>query len=423
MRRAPLPRVTPVLAGLLLAALAPTAAPSATTAATPAGSTAAATTGPTAARAAGPAVAAAGTAAASADLPRPGTVLRSAPLRHDLWIPRSTSRAFTLTYVTKDSHERRARSTGTVFVPHGQPPRGGWPVVSWAHGISGLGDACAPSTVGPVLKQRDWSYLRTWMEQGYAVVASDYVGLGTPGLMPYLDGRAQAHSVVDMVKAGRSFTADKKRRLRLSNEWVTIGQSQGGGASVYTARYASAYGGSQLDFRGAVGTGTPAYIEDYVKLLGPQDPPLTADLNAYLVYIVASLRDVYPELGINGILTDAGKHYVALAEVQCDEEFAETMDGVLISTLFEAPMATLPGLDEKLADYMAMPESGFDTPVFMAHGAADVDVPYAQTARYAERLEANGEPVTFRTYPTDHSGTMRASLEDTLPFVRRQFRG
>lgn len=402
MHRALLPRVTPALAAVLLAAVAPTV-----------GTASSAT----------PASAAPRASATSADLPRPGTVLRSAPLRRDLWIPRSTSRAFKLTYTTKDSHERRARSTGTVFIPPGQPPKGGWPVVSWAHGISGLGDSCAPSKVGPVLKQRDWSYLRTWMKQGYAVVASDYVGLGTPGLMPYLDGKAQAHSVVDMVKAGRSFTADKKQRLRLSDEWVTIGQSQGGGASVYTARYASAYGGKRLDFRGAVGTGTPAYIEDYVKLLGPQDPPLTADLNAYLVYIVASLRDVHPELGINGILTDAGKHYVGLAEVQCDEEFAETMDGVLISTLFEAPMATLPGLDEKLADYMAMPESGFDTPVFMAHGAADVDVPYAQTARYAALLEANGEPVTFRTYPADHSGTMQASLEDTLPFVRRQFRG
>ena len=100
MRRALLPRVTPVLAGLMLAAVAPTVT---------------ATAGPTAVDGV------VATSAASAALPRPGTVLRSAPLRRDLWIPRSTSRAFKLTYVTKDSHERRARSTGTVFVPHGQP--------------------------------------------------------------------------------------------------------------------------------------------------------------------------------------------------------------------------------------------------------------------------------------------------------------
>ena len=370
-------------------------------------------TGPTSA---GPAT------AATTSLPPVGTVVRSEPLPTRRWIPRSTSRAWLLTYVTRDSPERRALSTGTVFIPFGTPPRGGWPVVSWAHGISGLGDACAPSKVGPVLKQRDWSYLRTWMRQGYAIVASDYVGLGTPGLMPYLDTRATAHNVVDMVKAGRSFTAEKPPRLRLARRWVTIGQSQGGGGAVGTARYATRFGGNRLSYRGAVGTGTPAYIEDYVELLGPEVPPLTGDLTAYLTYIVASLRDVHPELGIDDILTPTGRKYVDLAETVCDEQFAAMMEGVAMGSFFTLPLATLPGFRETVVDYMGMPETGFDKPFFMGHGAADVDVPYAQTLRYATVLQANGEPVVFKTYPTDHSGTMAASLEDTIPFVRRALR-
>lgn len=355
-------------------------------------------------------------------LPAVGSVVRSEPLPKNLWIPRSTSRAWRLTYVTRDSHGKRALSSGTVFIPFGTPPKGGWPVVSWAHGISGLGDACAPSKVGPVLKHRDWSYLRTWMRQGNAIVASDYVGLGTPGLMPYLDTRATAHNVVDIVKAGRAFTADRKPRLRLARKWVTIGQSQGGGGAVGTARYATRFGGKALSYRGAVGTGTPAYIEDYVELLGPEVPPLTGDLTAYLTYIVASLRDVHPELGIDDILTPTGKKYVKLAETVCDEDFAAMMEGVAMGTFFTLPMATLPGFRETVVDYMGMPESGFDKPFFMGHGAADVDVPYAQTLRYATVLQANGEPVVFKTYPTDHSGTMAASLEDTIPFVRKAMR-
>jgi hypothetical protein len=355
-------------------------------------------------------------------LPEVGSVVRSEPLPRNLWIPRSTSRAWRLTYVTRDSHGRRALSSGTVFIPFGTPPMGGWPVVSWAHGISGLGDDCAPSKVGPVLKHRDWSYLRTWMRQGYAIVASDYVGLGTPGLMPYLDTRATAHNVVDIVKAGRSFTADKKPRLRLARKWVTSGQSQGGGGAVGTARYATRFSGKALSYRGAVGTGTPAYIEDYVELLGPEVPPLTGDLTAYLTYIVASLRDVHPELGIDDILTPTGKKYVRLAETVCDEDFAAMMEGVAMGTFFTLPMASLPGFRETVVDYMGMPESGFDKPFFMGHGAADVDVPYAQTLRYATVLRANGEPVVFTTYPTDHSGTMAASLEDTIPFVRKAMR-
>lgn len=354
--------------------------------------------------------------------PKPGTVVASEPLPRRLWIPRTTRKAWRLTYVTTDSHDRRALSTGTVFVPRGTPPRGGWPVISWAHGLSGLGDDCAPSKVGPVMKKRDWSYLATWMREGYAVVASDYVGLGTPGLMPYMDGMATAHSVVDMVKAGRTFTADRGPRARLARRWVTIGQSQGGGASIYTARYASELGGRKLDFRGAVGTGTPAYIEDYVMLLGPHVPPLTPALGAYLTYIVASLRDVHPELGIDEILTPKGRKYVAMAETMCEAEFAEAMDGVGVGEFFTSPLALLPDIYPTLKDYMGMPESGFDTPFFIAHGAGDIDVPYAQTARYAELLTVTGEPVTFQTYAGDHNSTMEMSLADTVPFVREQMR-
>lgn len=168
-------------------------------------------------------------------------------------------------HVTTDPFGNRAYSTGEIFLPWGTMPRSGWPVVSWAHGTSGLGDACAPSRIGPALRERDFYYLRQWLKQGYAIVASDYVGLGTPGLMPYLDGRTTAHSVVDMVKAGRRFgRAHLPASQQLTKKWVVIGKSQGGGAAIYTARWATKYGGPGLDYRGAVGTGTPAYIEDYV---------------------------------------------------------------------------------------------------------------------------------------------------------------
>jgi hypothetical protein len=76
---------------------------------------------------------------------KPGTVVAAARLRRGLWIPGTTARAFKLKYVTTDARGKRALSTGTVFVPKGHPPRGGWLVISWAHGTSGLGDRCAPS--------------------------------------------------------------------------------------------------------------------------------------------------------------------------------------------------------------------------------------------------------------------------------------
>jgi hypothetical protein len=368
----------------------------------------------------GPAIA--GPAQPASKTRSPGTAVAATPLRHGLWIPGTTSRAFKLTYVTTDARGRRTLSTGTVFLPKGRAPRGGWPVISWAHGTSGLGDRCAPSVVGPALPQRDRPYLANWMREGYAIVASDYAGLGTPGLPAYLNGRSEAHNIVDIVKAGRAYVnSHEPAASRLARKWVVIGQSQGAGAAIYTARYATQFGGPGLDYRGAVGTGTPAGIEVVVGDLGPDFPTLSPATTEYLAYILASLRSAYPELGIDGVLTATGRKYVKLAETACANEFEGELRGVNFGHFFSRPLKDLPGLTRIVDAYMKMPENGFDRPFFMGHGLKDTDVPYVLTSHYAATLEANHQPVTFKTYDADHSGTLIASQKDTHPFVRRLF--
>jgi hypothetical protein len=173
-----------------------------------------------------------------------------------------------------------------------------------------------------------------------------------------------------------------------------------------------------------VGTGTPANVEKALLPLGPKSPPvaLTPGITSYIAYIFASLRHVHPELGIDGILTAEGRTYLAMAERECVNAFEAKLTGVNVGDLFTRPVALLPNFAATLSDYMAMPTSGFDTPFFMANGLADTDVPFAIVAPYVAQLEAGGEPVEFHTYPTDHNGTMAASLPDSIPFVRDRFR-
>jgi hypothetical protein len=349
-----------------------------------------------------------------------GTVVRVDALDPSLWVP-GTGQGYRLTYVSRDGFGHQALTTGEVLLPAGSAPAGGWPVISWAHGTSGLADDCAPSRVGPAEKARDFSYLATWMQQGYAIVGTDYAGLGTPGLPAYLNGASEAHNIVDMVTAARAFTNGRlPAAMHLANKYVIIGQSQGGGAAIYAARYATALGGPQLSYRGAVGTGTPANVEKVLLPLGPKTPPvaLTPGITSYIAYIFASLRHFHPELGIDGILTAEGAKYLAMAEQLCVDPFDAQLDGVNVGDWFTRPVATLPGFPQTLSDYMAMPTSGFDTPFFMANGLTDTDVPFAIVAPYVAELKANGEPVEFHTYPTDHNGTMAASLPDSVPFVR-----
>lgn len=165
----------------------------------------------------------------------PGTLTKVEPLNPAIAVPHAGA-SYRITYWTVNSQGQPALSTAAVYLPQGKAPEGGWPVMAWAHGTVGLNDVCAYSTNGPAAWERDWDYLNSWMDQGYAIVASDYVGLGTPGNHPYLDGKVEAHSVVDAIKASTTHFTE------LAKKWFVAGQSQGGGATMFTARYAEEYG-------------------------------------------------------------------------------------------------------------------------------------------------------------------------------------
>jgi Secretory lipase len=89
--------------------------------------------------------------------------------------------------------------SGVIVVPKGEPPQGGRPIVAWAHPTSGVASRCAPSLAIFLFQQIQG--LRSFLERGYVVAATDYPGLGTPGPHPYLVGESEARSVIDAVRA------------------------------------------------------------------------------------------------------------------------------------------------------------------------------------------------------------------------------
>lgn len=347
-----------------------------------------------------------------------GTVESVAPLAPAATLPGSVNSSRIL-YSSTTANDAPTTASAAVYFPPGAPPAGGWPVIAWAHGTVGLGDDCAYSIAGPGAVERDWAYLGTWLQQGYAIVAADYAGLGTPGEHPYLNGVVEAHNVVDAVKAAT------EQYPSLSKKWAVVGQSQGAGAAVFTARYATEFGGSALDYRGAVGTGTPAYIEDILVPLGPGMPPvkLSPHTTGYVLYILNGLRTTYPELNIESYLTDAGRAWLAKAREQCLVPLGDELaaQGVIVGNLFSKPLARIPDLHGLLSRYLGLPESGYDKPLFLGQGLRDTDVITPETLRFAAVLQANGQPVQLHTYPEDHSGTVNASLPDSVPFVRGLF--
>nr|WP_245865226.1 lipase family protein [Rhodococcus kyotonensis] len=138
---------------------------------------------------------------------------------------------------------RGTEVSGVVFVPKGEPPEGGWPIVSVGHGTTGVTDECAPSLYPNLLGAI--GIVSPFLERGMVVTVTDYEGIGTGGPHPYLDPDAAAYNVVDAVRAARAVVPEAGTR------WGAIGNSQGGQAVWSAAERADYRDG--LDLVGAVG--------------------------------------------------------------------------------------------------------------------------------------------------------------------------
>ncbi|MBA3326265.1 MAG: lipase, partial [Rhodobacteraceae bacterium] len=66
----------------------------------------------------------------------PGSVIQSMPLASSAALP-SAARNLVVLYHSRDESGRDAAVSGTVAIPPGAPPPGGWPVLTWFHGTTG----------------------------------------------------------------------------------------------------------------------------------------------------------------------------------------------------------------------------------------------------------------------------------------------
>lgn len=168
--------------------------------------------------------------------------------------PPNAADSVVMTYKMKGIKGTETLATSLVFTPKTAPPAGGWPIVVWAHGTTGVADKCAPSgkqlTITGIVGPGDptiKNMIDSFLKEGYVVVAPDYEGLGEPGgneLHPFLHVKSEAYSITDAVVATKTWLRDK-----VSNKWAVVGHSQGGQAALGAAQYAAR---ANMDYKGVV---------------------------------------------------------------------------------------------------------------------------------------------------------------------------
>ncbi|MFE1727018.1 alpha/beta hydrolase family protein, partial [Acinetobacter baumannii] len=260
-----------------------------------------------------------------------------------------------LTYKMLGQSGQEVQATSLVFTPNTQPPVGGWPIVVWAHGTTGVADVCAPSKAALADSTKD--LISKLLAAGYVVVAPDYEGLGTPGIHPFLNVKSEAFSITDAVVATRNYLS--QRNLLTSKKWVTVGHSQGGHAALGAAQYASR---AQLDYKGTVAV-APASNLGSILLNGElkaasasvyEKKAIYAQLDAFTALVVAGIRNTHPDFNYLQVFTESTARIAQGAEGFCYEpllgDFSATMQ-VYIATHGE----TLDGYTRTQPNFMAVP--------------------------------------------------------------------
>jgi pimeloyl-ACP methyl ester carboxylesterase len=344
---------------------------------------------------------------------KPGTMIRTEPQPAESSL-QNAGNAMRILYSSTDGLDGKTpiAVSGSLFLPKGEAPAGGWPLIAWAHGTVGIADVCAPSW--NKRSDRDTKYLNHWLSQGYAVVASDYQGLGTPGGHPYLATRPAAYSVLDSIRAvqGGGF--------KLSKSVVLVGQSQGGGAAFATAGEAATYA-PELDIRGTVATGTPYFTTTTAP--ADRDPTKVEGVFSYTLYILHLVKQANDAFNIDELLTEKAKPVFELTRTAC---LGAVWDAVEQHGLSQAAAFTRDPTPEVATHFPLMAYSTLKVkgPVFMGTGGKDEDVPPPGQERLFKDACAAGSVIERHVYANlDHSGTVNGSLGDSTPFVKKAFAG
>ncbi len=353
--------------------------------------------------------------AAAAQPAAPGTVVSVRALAATELIP-SAAGGYRLTYRTTGQDGSAQVSGGTVYVPAGAPPRGGWPVVSWAHGTSGMTYGCTPSHTGGMADKFDESpHLSTYLAQGYAVAATDYIGLGAPGVYEYLAWRAAGHAVLDIVRAAHH--ADPA----LSKSFVLAGHSIGGQAALAAAQRWPNYA-AELDLRGTLAYAPSSNFDGVVAALArPGVPALPGldGLHARLVMILAGLDHARPDVRVPDHLSAHGKRMLAVARAgeRCVGALEAAVAGAPVGSLFTAPLADSP-VQAALHDYWTVPTGGHRRPVLLLQGATDRIQPVPTTVALQDQLQRSGADSRLALYPAaDHFALLTVAAGDATAFL------
>lgn len=296
------------------------------------------------------------------------------------------ARAYRILFTTTRADGGPAVASGLVIFPS-ETETVVLPVIAWAHGTTGIARGCAPS-----LSPKPFANVPTLdriLAEGWAFVATDYVGLGSAGQHAYLVGPEAAHSVIDAVRAARQITA-----ARISSDVVAWGHSQGGHSALWVGSIAASYA-PELSLKGVVAFAPASDLQGLV--VASRSTAFGKIVTSYLVHAFAA---VYPDVRVEDyvnpwpawISADIGSRCMGgwptlLSVVQ---SLLLPSDGIFIRD------PTTGALGDRLNENT--PRAPIPSPLFILQGGVDdLVLPKIQDG-YVKARCAGGQGIEYKVY-------------------------
>ncbi|MEC4019134.1 alpha/beta hydrolase family protein [Streptomyces sp. H27-D2] len=261
---------------------------------------------------------------------------------------------------------------------------------------------------------------------GRAVVAPDYLGLGTgPGTHPYVDNRSSVSASLDALRAAR--TAAAQRGKRLDGDVYVTGFSQGGQVSMALGRELSRGADRHFRLRALAPVSGPYDIEGS-ELPGMFDGRVAADSAVfYLSYFLVAQNRLHP------LYTDPREVFRAPyadrlerlfdsehPDQEIFKELPRTVKELLTDEWYErvqhpsGVFAEVIRLNDGVCDWAPR------VPVRLHTASGDTDVPIANARDCARRLAGHGVRAKVTDHGSaDHFGTYLEAVSDNARWFAR----
>ncbi len=322
-----------------------------------------------------------------------GALLRTEPFTRN--IP-DTATAWRILYTTTDSHGEPAVASGIVLVAS-EVPEGPRPVIAWAHGTTGVDRRCAPSVLDEPFHDGAPPALDEVIANGWILVATDYIGLGTEGPHPYVIGEGEARSVLDAIRAARQL-----EEIEMADTTIVWGHSQGGHAALWTGLLAPQYA-PELDISGVAAmspaSDLPALVEVLDNLPGG---------SIFGSFVATAYSEIYDDVSFDHYVRPGARVVLREMATRCLSE-PETFVSVIESFLLGQSPWRHDGNTGPMGVRLQenVPAGEIPAPVLLGQGLADPLILPAAQDGFVEQMCGLGNQIDYRTYEGyDHVGVV-----------------